>query len=136
MSTLYLIQIRFSKSFQVQLQAAAVFRIWGTTLLQHTALTQPNHNHILKRNSINATWHISSQVRFQLQLVDCLLYAACQFFRSSFVAKIPQQLASAIFSNTSLGYRSSLSFSFVPSEIACFCAYSRPACLSFPQVLP
>ena len=93
MSTLYLIQIRFSKSFQVQLQAAAVFRIWGTTLLHHTALTQPNHNHILKRNSINATWHISSQVRFQLQLVDCLLYAACQFFRSSFLAKIPQQLS-------------------------------------------
>ena len=74
---LSLIQIQFSKSFQVQLQAAAVFRIWGIILLQHTALTQPNHNHILKRNSINATWHISPQIRFQLQIVDCLLYAAC-----------------------------------------------------------
>lgn len=77
LSALSLIHIQFSKSFQVWLQAAAVFRIWGIALLQHTALTQPNHNHILKRNSINAAWHIPPQVRFQLQLVDCLLYAAC-----------------------------------------------------------
>ena len=48
LSALSLIQIQFSKSFQVQLQAAAVFRIWGIILLQHTALTQPNHNHIFK----------------------------------------------------------------------------------------
>ena len=49
-----------------QALCGVAFRIWGTALLQHTALTQPNHNHILKRNSINAAWHISPQVRFQL----------------------------------------------------------------------
>jgi len=108
LSTLYLIQIRFSKSFQVQLQAAAVFRIWGTALLQHTALTQPNHNHILKRNSINAAWHISSQIRFQLQIVDCLLYAA---FPTFFCSQNPAAAFSVSLSgmrcrNTSIAARS------------------------------